>query len=536
MVRGLAINQNITDPTGTYAARRCTAGLMSNEMSPSRSWFKLKPALADRSEAAPEAIAWFEEVESRLHTIMARSNFYNEAAQMLEDLVIFGTGPMLILEDWEDVIRCYTPCCGEYFLSSSSGNRVGTFARQFVMTVAAIVEMFGLENCPSDVQKMWEQKGGALEVELLVAHMIEPNTPIEVPGYDHGDNLGVVDGEFDWRETYWIWGRSNEWPLSCAGFHEPPFVCPRWAVTSNDAYGRSVGMDVFPDILQLQVMTTRLAEAQEKMVRPPMLASIEMKNQPASVLPGKVTFVAKLGPETGMRPAYTVNPEVREFAETMEMIRQRIQVGFFNDLFALLEQTKKDMTAYEVAARNQEKLQLLGPVVERLQSEGLGPIVKRVFNIAWRRGLLPPLPTSLHGVQIGIQYEGVLALAQKASISGALTQFANQMTAMQQIRPEVADIWDPVELGRELADAMFIPSKVINSPEKVAMLQAQRQQQQKQAAALMQAQHASQTAKNLGQSDLGGGATALSALTGFGQWGAGAIGGGGAGAQPAGAA
>ena len=274
---------------------------------------------------------------------------------------------------------------------------------------------------------------------------------------------------------------------------------------SNDAYGRSVGMDVFPDILQLQVMTTRLAEAQEKMVRPPMLASIEMKNQPASVLPGKVTFVAKLGPETGMRPAYTVNPEVREFAETMEVIRQRIQVGFFNDLFALLEQTKKDMTAYEVAARNQEKLQLLGPVVERLQSEGLGPIVKRVFNIAWRRGLLPPMPASLHGVQIGIQYEGVLALSQKASISAALTQFGNQMTAMQQIRPEVADLWDPIEWGRELGDAMFIPAKIFNAPEKVAALRVQRQQQQQRASALMQAQHASATAKNLGQADIGGG-------------------------------
>ena len=530
MIRGQPINQNIVDPTGTYAARRCAAGIMSNEMSPSRQWFKLKPALADRSTAPPEAIAWFEEVEDRLHTIMARSNFYDEAAQMFEDLVIFGTGPMLIYEDQADLIRCYTPCCGEYLLSSSSGNRVGVLSRLFVMTISAIVEMFELENCPPEVQEMWRQKGGALEVERLVAHIIEPNSPINAPGMDEA--AGMVPGGFAWREAYWIWGASNEWPLSLSGFHEPPFICPRWSVTSNDAYGRSVGMDVMPDILQLQVMTSRMAEAQEKMVRPPMLASIEMKNEPASVLPGKLTYVPKLGPEVGMRPAYTVNPQTREFAETILQIQQRCREGFFNDLFAMLEQTKKDMTAYEVAARNQEKLQILGPVVERLQNEGLGPAIRRVFSIANRRNLLPPLPRSLEGVPLGVEYVGVLALASKASMSAALTEFANQMNAQQQLHPEIADLWDVVEWGREMSDTLFIPKKIVRSPDAVKALAAARAKQQQQAQAMIAAQHAATTAQTLGQTDVGGGQNAMSLLTGLGQ----GISGGGGGAQPGGAA
>src|SRR5690348_7277167 len=67
MLRGMPINQNIVDPTGTYASRRCSAGMMSGLMSPSRQWFKLKPALSAREDAADEAIAWFEEVEDRLY-------------------------------------------------------------------------------------------------------------------------------------------------------------------------------------------------------------------------------------------------------------------------------------------------------------------------------------------------------------------------------------------------------------------------------------------------------------------------------------
>lgn len=532
MIRGMPINQNIVDPTGTYAARRCAAGLMSNEMSPSRQWFKLKPALFDREAAPPDAVAWFEEVEDRIDTVMARSNFYQEAAQMFEDLVIFGTGPMLIYEDEEDLIRCYTPCCGEYYVSSSSANRVETFSRMFVMTISAIVEMFGLENCPPEVQEMWMDKGGALEVERLVAHIIEPNFPINAPGAD--EDMGVVEGGFAWRESYWIWGASSEWPLSLAGFHDQPFICPRWAVTSNDAYGRSVGMDVLPDILQLQVMTARMAEAQEKMVRPPMLASIDMKNEPASILPGKVTYVQALSADKGMRPAYTVMPQTKEFSETILMIQQRCREGFFNDLFAMLEQINKEMTAYEVAARNQEKLQVLGPVIERLQNEALAPAIKRIFKIMQRKGLLPPLPPSLQGVPLGIEYIGILSLSQKSAMSAVLLQFANSANAQQHLHPEVADVWDVTEWTRELADTLFIKKAIINSPEKTQAIRQARMQQQQQASALAAAQGASQTAKNLGDTDIGGGQNAMSMMTGLGQGGFSQ--GGQVGAQPSGGA
>ncbi len=128
------------------------------------------------------------------------------------------------------------------------------------MTISAIVEMFGLENCPPEVQQMWYDKGGAIEVERLVAHLIEPNFPINTPGMQ-GSDAGVVPGGFTWRESYWCWGINGEYPLSLAGFHDQPHIVPRWAVTSNDAYGRSVGMDVLPDILQLQVESSRKAEA-----------------------------------------------------------------------------------------------------------------------------------------------------------------------------------------------------------------------------------------------------------------------------------
>lgn len=510
--RGIPINQNILDPTGTYAMRRCAAGIMSNEMSPSRQWFKLKPALFEREQAPQDAVLWFEEVEDRMNTVMGRSNFYQEAAQMFEDLVTFGTSPMIIYEDDTDLIRCYTPCPGEYFVASSSSNRVETFARLFLMTISAIVEMFGLENCPREVQEQWANKGGALEIERLVAHMIEPNIPLSTPS---GEDA-VVPGGFAWRETYWCWGLNSEWPMSLAGFHEQPHIVPRWAVTSNDAYGRSVGMDVLPDIIQLQVETSRKAEAIEKQVRPPMLASVDMKNEPSSILPGKITYVQSLSNDKGMRPAYTVMPQIREMSEDIHMIQARIREGWFNDLFMSLEQVTKQLTAYEVAARNQEKLQVLGPVIERLQNECLAPAIKRIFRIMERRGVLPPLPPSLQGVPLGIQYMGILALAQTAAKTASLERFAQVMIQTQATNPEIADIWDVDIWAREMSDDLLLPQKIMRDPKIVAAIRANRAKQMQAQQAMAAAGAASQIGKNLSDIQVGGGLNAIGMLTGLG--------------------
>lgn len=495
MNKGQAINQNILDPTGTYAMRRCAAGLMSGLMSPSRPWFKLKPAMGERDAVDAEAQAWFEEVEDRIYTVAGRSNFYDSGAQMFEDLVTFGTAPMIIYEDEKDVIRCYTPCCGEYLAASSSANRVESLYRQFLMTASAIVEMFGLENCPPDIQSMWQSKAGSLDVEYIVFHSIEPNFGI---ANQTQDEVGVVPGGFEWREVYWVMA-SGQFPLSIRGFIDQPHICPRWATTSNDPYGRSVGMDCLPDIMQLQVETGRKAEAIEKMVRPPLLASMDMKNEPSSILPGHITYVNSVDPTKGMRPTYTVDPHIEHMTADLQALQQRVREGFFNDLFMMPEPDAKQMTAYEVSVRRQEKLQVLGPVIERLQNEALAPAIKRIFRIMERRGLLPPLPKSLQGVQLGIEYISMLAIAQKAAASAGLQQFAATMINMEQSDPSIADKWSRDKWADHYSENLFVPKDILNDQKVADALRKARAAQQQQQEAMQQGMAAVEAAKGLGQ-------------------------------------
>lgn len=515
MSRGKPINQSIVDPTGTQAVRVCAAGLMSGLASPSRPWFKVVPAIR-KMQIDTAARDYLDEIEDRIYTILAGSNFYNAFAQECEDLVVFGSAPNIIYEDEADLIRMYNPAVGEYYLASDATMRVNGLYRQFVMTTAQVVEFFGLDACPRTVQEQWKQKGAALDQERIVAHAIEPNFAVGETG------VGVVPGNFTWREVYWVWGADTEKPLSLRGFVDQPFTAARWSIQSNDAYGRSVGMDVVPDVMQLQVMTRRMAEAIEKQVRPPLLGDMSLKNQPSSTLPGHLTYVQNLGPGTGIRPIYEVNPDVSAMAANIAAIQQRIKAGFFNDLFLMLENLPGDQrTAYEIAQRVQERLQVVGPVIESLITESLKPKLKRIYRIMLRKGMFGPLPQSLQGVPLDIEFVSMLALAQKAAATGGMERLVALIGNMAAIFPTVKDNLDSDKFIAEMNTLLGNPSDIIRGQDEVQAIrqqQAQSAQQQQQMAAMLHtaqaAGAAAPAAQVLANTNVGAGQNALGAIFG----------------------
>jgi len=517
MSRGKPINTSIADPTGTYAVRICSSGIMSGLASPSRPWFKVVPTIKN-VEIDSDGRAWLDEIEDRIYNVLAGSNFYNSFAQECEDLVVYGTAPVIIYEDEEDLIRCYNPCVGEYYLSSGATMRVDGLYRQFVMTISQIVDFSGVENCPPDIQKMWQAKGSSLSTERIVAHSIEPNFAI-------GDtDAGKVPGKFTWREVYWLFGASSEKPLSIRGFVDKPFTSARWSIQSNDAYGRSVGMDVLPDVIQLQVMTMRKAEAIEKQVRPPLLADMQLKNQPSSSLPGHVTYVSNLGPHSGMRSIYDVNPDINGMMNDMKEIQARIKQGFFNDIILMLSSNPvTNRTAYETAQLMQERLQVLGPVIENIIGESLKPKLKRIYSIMLRKKLLPPPPESMKGVAIDVEFISMLALAQKASATGGLERLAAIIGNMVAVFPEAKDSLNVDKYISTMSTLLDNPESILHSIDEMkqirqanAAAQQKAQQQADMAHGVDVAKTGADAANVLSQTQIGGGQTAIEGLLGGG--------------------
>jgi len=89
--------------------------MMSGISSPTRPWFKLKINHIDSTQTSPVAL-WLAECERLMMLVFQESNFYNSIAMVYMDLVVFGSGVMLIYDDFDNVIRCVNPALGEYYL------------------------------------------------------------------------------------------------------------------------------------------------------------------------------------------------------------------------------------------------------------------------------------------------------------------------------------------------------------------------------------------------------------------------------------
>jgi hypothetical protein len=328
------------------------------------------------------------------------------------------------------------------------------------MTTRQIVQRFGPQVVAgTDVGQLWNTKGGNLETEQIVAHGIEPNFPAAMPGQTK--KLGVVPGGYPYREYYWLRGKNSPKPLSVRGFNELPFMIGRWNTRSNDPYGRGPGMAALPDVRQLHQMTRRFAEAIDKMVRPPMLADVSLKNEPSSTLPGRVTYVPNLGKDSGMRPTYLVNPQVDHMAALIQQIQTRVERWFFNDVFMAITQMEgvQPRNDLELNMRQSERLMRLGPVIERnLKQDAIG--LKRIISIMARRNLIPPKPPSLHGVPLELKFTSKLALLQEAADTGAMERTIAMAGRMEAVYPGTLDEISAPRFIHKYGDKLDFPEDI----------------------------------------------------------------------------
>lgn len=508
MARGSPINQHILDSAGTIAARNLASGLVSGKSSPTSPWFRLKIGRIDSTQTGPVSL-WLSECERLMYLIFAESNFYIAIAVFYFDLVVFGTATTLEYEDFKTVVNFINPCAGEYYIDIDGKFRPCVFYREFTMTVDACVREFGYENCSDPIQQLYDDVSGAnLTRELIVAHSIEPNSDGRAREFG-------FDPRHTFREAYWEWGGSTS-PQGGAtsppgflrrrGYFEQPCITGRWDIVSNDPYGRSPGMDALPDIKQIQLETRRKAQAIDKMVNPPLVADVQLKNQPANLTPGGVTYVAGYAAagKPGFSSVYETKFPVQEITADLEMVKARIAQVFFNDVLKVASQyeTRSNVTAVEWDLRKSEALVMLGPVLERIDTEVLKPIIERTFAIANRAGILPPAPQEVQGQAMTITFVSMLTQAQQASASGGIERLFQLAGGLAGVDPSVMDNIDVDYSLDKFSSLMNNDPKMIRSPDQLQQIRQQRADQQRQQQQAAIAQQLSQGARNLSQSQI----------------------------------
>ncbi len=487
-------SQKIVDSIATRSLRTLTAGMMGGITSPARPWFRLSTPDPDLAEYGPVK-EYLHTVTRRMNTVFLRSNLYKVMPSTYADLALFGTGCQFIQEDFDTVIHNYSIPIGSYWIGNDAKLRVRVFGREFRMTVRQVVEAFGRKdpftgkadwsNFSSSVKNDFEN--GNYESPVDVVQMIYPN-PNFRPGSPFpkfkkfaSDYYEKSQGSGDPSA-----GTSNSNDglfLSESGYDIFPVMAPRWDVTGEDVYGTSCpGMDCLADIRALQTMTRRKAQAVEKMTSPPLQGNAALNNQRVSQLPGDVTYVPSI--DNGLRPIFEVDPRIQEMLLDIQDMRQTIKETFFVDIFLMMQgDDRSNVTATEVDARKQERLLILGPMLEQFNQDALTPLIDNTFHFMDSQGILPQPPEEIQGEELKVEYISIMAQAQKTLGVSSNDRFMSGVINVAQAFPQVLHKIDPNQWVDDQADALGVNPKQVRTNDEAdasaaAAAQAQAAQQQ----------------------------------------------------------
>ncbi|MFS7358988.1 portal protein [Rahnella inusitata] len=497
-------NTKIVDPTATMANRTLSSGMLSGITSPTRPWFSLGTPDPEMMEYGPVKY-WLEMVQNRMNDVMNKSNWYQSLPIVYGQLGTFGTTAMSLLEDDEDVIRTHPFPIGSYYLSNSDRLQVDTVYRKFSMTCRQIVQRFGLDNVSDSVKSAWTSQ--QYEQWFEVVHVVEPNM---------NRDTGKMDSKNKkFASVYYEAGGADNKLLSEKGFDDMPIMAPRWDINGEDVYGSSCpGMIALGSVKALQLEQRRKAQAIDKLVNPPMVGPSSLRSQRASLLPGEITYVDQVSGSTSFQPAYAINPRINELVADIQDTRSLINSSYFVDLFMMLQNVNtRSMPVEAVVEMKEEKLLMLGPVLERLNDEFLDPSIDRIFNIMARKNMLPPAPPELAGQSLRVEYISVMAQAQKAVGIGSIERFVGFVGGLAQANPAALDKLNIDQAIDDYGNMVGVPATIIATSEQVAQVREERAKQQQQQQAMQTSMAAVQGAKTLSETQTDQ-PSALSAVTG----------------------
>ncbi len=157
-------------------------------------------------------------------------------------------------------------------------------------------------------------------------------------------------------------------------------------------------------------------------VTPPLAAPSNIQGGILKINPRDITYGAPSDRQQ-VYPLWEVDVRsIEMISADIDKTEQRIDIGMYIDLFRMF--SNMGGSAYrnveEIARKHEETLRQLGPVVDRAANEKLDPAVTQAFNILQRAGAFLPPPEELRGVDIKINFDGVLIQAQRMVALGAI--------------------------------------------------------------------------------------------------------------------
>lgn len=481
---GEELTERVWDSTPIRANELLAARIQGALTSPSVRWYSLKT----RDKRINELFAvreWLNDVEERLYLALRQSNFNQELGEVYLDLGAFGIGAVLIEENPKEVpgfngFLLVAMAPGTYAVAESATGSVTTLYRFTKMTVAQCAEKFSLDALPESWRELYEKEP---DTEKDLIHAIEPR---RVDNPKRKDALHMP-----WSST-WV-ARQEKQILDESGYHEFPAIVPRWSKTTGEVYGRGPGHTALPDIRTLNRCVELGLQAASKAIDPPGLVSSDATIVELDQRPGQQNTV-----EGNPRDAWTPMESGAKF-DVGQILSNELRASIRNTFYwdQLQLDSSRQMTLGEVQRRLEIMQQFLAPVLARLESEGLAPLLNRCFNLMWRAGALPPPPPELKGQELDIEYEGPLARSQKVTRLAGFQEFSGLIEPMIARNPAAADNLNDDVTFRDLAEVAGLPANYLRNEKERDGIRQQRAQKEQVNQQIALAQQAAGIGKDL---------------------------------------
>lgn len=489
-------NANIIDSTGRLGLRTLRSGMVSGVTSRFRRWFRFSCWDKDLAQWGPVR-KWLEQAENLAYEVLERSGAYDTFSINFESLGLFGTGAFGMFESDRSVVHYRPLSLGTYWFTVDAEGRPNGVYIQSAPTVEQVVEQFGLDKCSKTVRDSYI----GLEVtrRVNVLWVIEPNDR-RMPGRHDKLNRPFKSVRFEMDE-------GDDLILEESGFFELPVIVSRWDIEGEDKWGRSPGMDALGDILGGKRIYKDMLRLLQYRANPPMGAPEELASKPSSLLPGHYTYYAQGAGIGKVEPLYTVDGRIDDLREEIGMHNYRIREAFYADLFKMLGDLDRQgatvqRTAREVAERHEEKLTLLGPVLDRLITEMVRPTILTQHSRCRRANMLPPPPQELIDAGLKIDVVSALAEAHRLATAGTVERFMEFGGSIGQMVPEALDVIDIDQVMRQYGELIHVPVDIIREKPEVDELRMKRAEAQRAAEQMAQANEMAKATKDLSQAKL----------------------------------
>jgi hypothetical protein len=470
---------SIIDSTPLHAARTLSAGLVSGATSPARIWFRIRIKDVEANED-PAIQEWLSDTNEVIRAWINTSNLYLQLHRAYAEMAVFGTAVILLLPDDDTLMHAYGATAGQYYLATNAKDVVNVYYHEFQMTVTQVVREFGYENCSEEVQQAFDAE--KFEQEVHVVHAIEPNDERYVEGSSRNDQLRYRSIYFEFSSSS---AQKGDRKLREGGFDVFPVLVFRWDTAGGDVYGNGPGMEALGDAIQLQHEQERKGQGIDYQTRPPLQLPPGLKHHEVDGEPAGMTTVPNAGRDPGVRPLFETRIDLTMLREDIEDVRMRLRRTMFTDLFLMMQELDKSMTAREAIIRDSEKLLMLGPMLEGLFGGSLKAAIDLIFYYITLAGDLPEPPPQLADADLDVEFVSPLAQAQRGIGINAVDRLLQTLGAIAGMKPDVLDVLDEDEVARTYARDLGVDPDLLHSEEMTAMIREARAKQQ---AAMQQAE------------------------------------------------